>query len=121
MPTYGKIFDTAIPRYVKFLEKRCGLKKQRDFVIIKSPYPMLKYKPHIFKSEREIHFVSGSRPDTMVGVEVSDVWIDEPGRMSSQVFTEVMERLRCPVAKVLQVLMTGSPQGLNWWADEFDF
>lgn len=115
-PTYGKLWDSIIPRYVSVLES-FGYIREIHFKLLQSPLIRLVY----LYSGHEVHFHGGDRPELMVATELSHALIEEPGRMKGQVFTEVAERLRCSKAVVRQVLFSGVPQGVTEYADLFDF
>lgn len=114
-PIFAKISDTAIPTFRKVLAE-LGFEESKDFEIFKTPFPKLILKA----TGHEIHFISGDRPQMIIGVEYSHGTIDESGDCKQDVFLNARSRLRCPNAKVRQLLCVGSPQGINWFADTFD-
>lgn len=85
--------------------------------MFKTPIAILRF----LYSGHTIHFHGADRPDLMVATEISHVLIEEPGRMKGQVFIELEERLRCKNATINQGLLTGVPQGINSYAEMFDF
>ena len=115
-PTYGKLWDSIIPRYKNMLES-FGYLRGVHYQIKQSPLLQLEF----LYSGHCVHFHGADRPDLMVAVEISHVLIEEPGRMKRQVFTEIDERLRCSRATINQGLMSGVPQGINAYAEMFDF
>lgn len=116
MPTYGKLWDSVIPRYRGFLQER-GYIRRIHYEIVKTPILLLRY----LYSGHEVHFHGADRPDLLVAVEYSHAWIDEPGDMKREVHDYVTERVRCRHAALNQRLYTGVPQGLTPYAEQFDF
>ena len=57
---------------------------------------------------------SGDDPDRMKGPNLGYVWIDEPFIQPREIFDQAMARLRHPLAKKIQLLLTGTPEQLNW-------
>lgn len=115
-PTYGKLWDSCIPRYVEMLTD-FGYIRNVHYQLFKSPLVRLIY----LYSGHEVHFHGADRPDLMVAVELSHCLVEEPGRMKGEVFTEIEERVRCPRAVCRQILFSGVPQGITEYAALFDF
>lgn len=115
-PTYGKLWDSIVPRFIRVLES-LGYIKNVHYRVLASPIVYLTF----LYSGHQVHFHGADRPDLMVATEISHALIEEPGRMKGQVFTEVNERLRCPRALCRQILCTGVPQGINSYSEMFDF
>lgn len=69
----------------------------------------------------EILFRSADVPEGLKGLNVAMAWVDEPGIIpeltrSGETFIEiVLARVRAPEAKCLRVLLTGTPEGRNWF------
>lgn len=117
-PTYQKIHDTAIPTYQKVLIE-AGLRKGRDYEVIKSPFPKLIFVDR--EPEHEVHFLSAEAPDKIAGVEYSHAVEDEAGINSKEARDNLRGRLyRDPKVNISQFLLGGAPQGLNDFAEEFD-
>ena len=115
-PTYSKLWDSIIPRYLSVLDS-FGYIRDVHFRLLQSPLIRLMY----LYSGHEVHFHGADRPDLMVATELSHCLIEEPGRMKGQVFTEIEERVRDKNAVVRQILFSGVPQGVNEYAELFDF
>lgn len=115
MPIYELIHNTAIPTLQKILDGY-GIDEGPDYEIVKSPFPKLIFKARPY---REIHFLSGNRPEKIKSVEFADAIVDEPGVTKWESIERLRERLR---AKSItnQMLLPGTPEGLNRFADEFD-
>jgi hypothetical protein len=114
MPIYELIHNTAIPKTIKVLEG-FGYSEGRDFTIVRSPFPRC-----VFRTGSEIHFISGNRPDKIKSVEYGGGVVDEPGVTKPESIKRARERCRDKAAGIPQVLMIGTPEGLNHFADEFD-
>ena len=115
MPTYQKIFDTAIPTYCKVLNS-IGLKVREHFEIVKSPFPKITYNG----LEHEVHFLSANNPEHIVGVEYSHAGCSESGSLKEEALNNVIARTRHNKATIIQKLFEGAPQGLNRFADMFN-
>lgn len=115
MPIYELIHNTAIPTFEKVLDSY-GFDCGPDYEVIKSPFPKLIFKQ---RPTREIHFLSANRPEKIKSVEYADAVADEPGVTKRESFDRLRERVRAK-AVTNQILLPGTPEGLNWFADEFD-
>jgi hypothetical protein len=114
MPIYELLHNTAIPKTAKVLES-FGYQEGRDFSIVKSPFPRC-----VFRTGQEIHYISGNRPDKIKAVEYAGGVCDEPGVTKPESIKRVRERCRDTAAGMPQILLPGTPEGLNHYADEFD-
>lgn len=114
-PVFARINDTALPKWRKFF-KGIGYVEGIHYTV-KLGNPTIIRLPN----QHEIHIMSGHNPDLMVGAEISHATIDEPGSCKYDVFLNVMSRLRCPMSYVRQVMLSGVPQGGNWYMDLFNF
>lgn len=115
MPIYQKIHDAAIPTFRKYLAS-IGWIEGGEYEIVKSPFPKLVYK----KTGQETHFLSANRPDRIVAVEYSHATISEAGSIDEEAYRLIRSRCRCSKAVVRQQMLEGVPQGLNYYADQFD-
>lgn len=116
-PTYQKINDAAIPTFQKVLQS-FGMVEHSDYKIVKRPFPKLIYKKH--PSKHEIHFLSAENPEKLVAVEYSHGTADEAGIIPWTAVRNFRSRLRDPKAKRRQLLLSGAPQGVNDFAEQFD-
>lgn len=114
MPIYELLHNTAIPKTAKVLES-FGYQEGRDFTIVKSPFPRC-----VFKTGQEIHYISGNRPDKIKAVEYAGGVCDEPGVTKQESIKRVRERCRDKAAGMPQILLPGTPEGMNHYADDFD-
>lgn len=115
MPIYELIHNTAIPKTQKVLEA-FGYEEGADYTIVKSPYPKCCFKA----TGQEIHYVSGNRPDKIKSVEYCGGVIDEPGVTKHDSIKRLRERSRDRAVKNCQILLPGTPEGINHYAEEFD-
>lgn len=60
---------------------------------------------------------SGDNPLSLRGPNLAAFWIDEPFIQEYAVFEQMQARVRHPDASVLEILMTGTPEQLNWGYD----
>lgn len=63
----------------------------------------------------DILFRSGERPELLVGSNAGWAIIDEPAQQSEEVPKAILSRVRDPKAKQRQTVMTGTPEGFNWF------
>lgn len=59
-------------------------------------------------------------PRRLAGPNLSDVTFDEPGQMDREAYDRGSLRARHPRACYRQVILGGTPEGINWFADLFD-
>ena len=115
-PTYQKVFDSAIPTYRKVFES-LNLKESRDFEVIKSPYPKIRFPTF---NGHEILFLSAEHPQRINAVEYSHGSIDEGGIIAKDARDNFIMRVRDTRAKRRQIFDVGAPQGINDFADRYD-
>lgn len=60
---------------------------------------------------------SGEEAERIIGVNAAWGIIDEPGKQSEEVGTNVLARIRDPKAKLRQLVLSGTPEGFNWFYD----
>ena len=60
---------------------------------------------------------SGDKPDSLKGPNLAWAIIDEPFIQSKDVFMQMMARVRHASAKHREILLTGTPEQLNWGYD----
>lgn len=117
MPSYQKIHDAGLPTYQKVLDT-FGLVKDRDYKIIKSPFPKLIYLDR--KVKHEVHFLTAESPKNIVAVEFSHGTEDESGAIEREASDNFRSRIRDPNATRSQLFRGGAPQGINDFAAQFD-
>lgn len=105
-PSYTLIRDVALPTFREVLDELC-----------------IPYKIHLTNYEIEINGMykillrSGEEPERLVGTNAGWCIIDEPGVQTELVAKNALARLRHPKAKLRQLVLTGTPEGLNWFYD----
>ena len=115
-PNDGLIKRVAIPLFRKVL-KSVGFKEKLHYTITYgAPFPTLR----LIITGQEIHFLTGSQPDSIVGSEYSHATIDEADENPIETFRNIRSRLSDSTAVVRQLGIFGAPQGINWFAENFD-
>ena len=115
MPIYEMIWNTAVPTWDKVLTDY-GLREGRDYTFVGSPIPLCRFR----RAGHEVHFLSATRPDKIKAVEFSHGVMDEPGISRKESYDRLRERVRDQRAVANQLLLAGTPEGMTWFADEFD-
>ncbi len=64
-----------------------------------------------------IWIMSGEDPDALRGPNLGAAWIDEPFIQHEEVFDQMHARVRDPKARFKEILLTGTPEQLNWGYD----
>ena len=67
--------------------------------------------------EAIIWVMSGEDPDALRGPNLGGAWIDEPFIQEEAVFEQMHARVRDPRALSKEILLTGTPEQLNWGYD----
>lgn len=68
-----------------------------------------------------IYLLSAERPEAIVGITtVCGMVIDEAGLCAHDAYLKAMARLRTKQATQIQALLTGTPEGINWFCELFD-
>ena len=70
----------------------------------------------IYSRGREaiIWISSGDDPESLKGPNIGAAWIDEPFIQKEDVFTQMIARVRAPSARLKEIVLTGTPEALNW-------
>jgi hypothetical protein len=63
--------------------------------------------------------VTGAKPENLVAYNAGHIWSDEPATQPHETFRRANQRLRDPLARALQMLLTGTGEGFNWYYEEF--
>ena len=115
-PTFAECRQIGQERYHETLQE-ARFKEGRDYPIFTSqidPRIELSILGHC------IRFLSGDNPRRLRAAEYSHMYADEVADLDEDVYSMARSRVRCRRAAHLQSLWTGVPQGLTWFADEFD-
>ncbi len=62
---------------------------------------------------------TAEEPESLAGPNLAYVLFDEPGLMDREAYERGAVRARHPEASLRQKVFTGTPEGLNWFADLF--
>jgi len=86
---------------------------------IKYTYNKSEFEFNIMHNGRhgKIWICSGDNPDSLKGPNISAAIIDEPFIQDESVFTQMQARVRDPKAKYREIVLTGTPEQLNWGYD----
>ncbi len=118
-PTYAQIEDPLLPTFTQVLYDFFGMEEPRDYVIKRSFPPQIEFKR--YWPGKKIYFKSAHKPEQLVGATISHISGTEPGIWARLAYEKSGDRRRCPKAARLQSLFEGTPEGLNWYAEEADF
>ncbi len=115
-PTYRLIKITAIPAWREGLGMM-GLTEGVHYTI----YTSADNPRIVFCTGQTVFFISGERPEAIVGITTaSHAVIDEAALCKEDVFRKTRARLRYHKAKKCQIFCPSTPEGMNWFSDEFD-
>lgn len=67
--------------------------------------------------EARLLIYSGENPDALKGPNLAAAGIDEPFIQSVDVYKQILARIRHPDARLHELLLTGTPEELNWGYD----
>lgn len=116
-PTYIQVRNVLLPTFAEVWADKFGLREGRDFRIVSSGQPRIE----LHETGQEIRFYSASKPERLVGDNISHCSGTEVGLWARLAYAKSSMRIRCPKATVLQYLGEGTPEGMNWWQEEADF
>lgn len=64
---------------------------------------------------------SAERPESIVGTNLAAAVGDEPAQWDREAYERITGRIRHPQAKVMQLALAGTPEGVpSWFADKFN-
>ncbi len=112
-PTYRKILDTLLPQVEYIGNDIMGLGLRYvggDVAEIRWPNG---FSPTFVRS--------AERPDLLSGPNLASVGWDEPGLMNELAWKKGMVRPRHPKAKCRINYLTGTPEGMGWFAKWFNY
>lgn len=66
-----------------------------------------------YEQQFDVLLRSGDRPERLVGTNPAWAWIDEPGLQPEETINQVIARVRDPNATLLQIGLTGTPEGVS--------
>ena len=108
-PSYKQAKRTIIPAIKQLLEGRR----------IRYKFNKTDNEFRIWRNQRVglIWIGSGEDPDALKGPNLCGAGIDEPFIQHKDVFMQMLARVRDPVAIYREILLTGTPEDLNWGYD----
>lgn len=82
--------------------------------------------PHFIIRGRVIYLISTEDVTRFSGFEIGHVWIDEAAKIKTSSIdplkdapTQIRSRIRCPLAKTLQCILSTTPEGQETWIQDF--
>ena len=103
-PTYKMVADILIPTLTMIIEKN-GIRYHHNKSSNNFYFP--DWNGHIWLR-------SGDDPKKLKGPNMGMVFIDEPFIQSRETYDVAISRTRHPDAKILGVVLSGTPENLNW-------
>ena len=112
-PSYTLASKTIVQSIDELLDGRCTLEPHMKYSLRKS-------QPYEFTIELPgrtglIWCMSGERPDRLKGPNIGAAGIDEPFIQHVDVFNQVIARVRHPSARIKEICLTGTPEGVVGW------
>lgn len=115
-PIYRLIKTVAFPAFEEVLELLGYVHKVHYRLYRSADNPRIE-----FCTGQTIYFLTGETPENIIGMTyVAFGVIDEAASTHHETLTKLRSRLRNRKAKKIQVLLSTTPEGLNWVADMFD-
>jgi hypothetical protein len=112
-PTYPMAEATVVETINELLDGRCTLEKHLTFKLVKkTPYT---FTIHNRSRTASIRCYSGEKPARLKGPNVGPCYIDEPFIQHQEVYKQVIGRVRHPLAKIKEIGLTGTPEGVVGW------
>jgi len=115
-PTYPMAEATVVETINELLDGRCSGEKYMRF-------RLLKKTPYTFnitnrRAVATIKCYSGEKPARLKGPNMAAAYIDEPFIQHEDVYKQVIARVRHPLAKLREIGLTGTPEGVVGWGYE---
>jgi hypothetical protein len=89
----------------------------RDFGFRLRKHPMPTFTIRYRGMESTIVVYSGDKPESLRGPNLAAAWVDEPFLQDIEIYRQMIARIRAPGAKHSELLLTGTPEELNWGYD----
>jgi len=115
-PTYSIATHTVVSTINGLLAgKQSILGRNFGFRLRKHPLPTftIRYRGQ----EATIIVYSGDKPESLRGPNLAAAWVDEPFLQDIEIYQQMIARIRAPGAKHSELLLTGTPEQLNWGYD----
>lgn len=114
-PTFPIARQTTIPTICTLLEGKRSLLGRSFWWKYNSSVHEFRIRFH--GREGYILVYSGEKPLSLRGPNLAAVHIDEPFIQDEEVFKQSIARTRHPQAEHLEIMLTGTPEQLNWGYD----
>tara|TARA_R110000822_G_scaffold137399_1_gene274873 strand:- start:2077 stop:3390 length:1314 start_codon:yes stop_codon:yes gene_type:complete len=112
-PSYPLAAKTIVQSIDELLEGRCTIEPQMTYTLRKSqPY---EFTIRLGGRTGLIWCMSGERPDRLKGPNIGAAGIDEPFIQPVEVYNQVVARVRHPAARIKEICLTGTPEGVIGW------
>lgn len=112
-PSYPLALKTIVQSIDELLDGRCTLEEHMTYTLRKSqPY---EFSISLPSRKGLIWCMSGERPERLKGPNIGAAGIDEPFIQHVDVFNQVIARVRHPQARVKEICLTGTPEGVVGW------
>jgi hypothetical protein len=115
--THARLREANMPMFDQFLREK-GFRDRPPFPDYTINWTYLDLK---FRWGHSILMRSAQKESIrrLVSITAAHAWLDEPGLCDILASIEVTKRVRDPKSKVRQRLYTGTPEGINWFAEKF--
>lgn len=112
-PTFPMARTTTVATIKALLSGKQSILGRRNFVW---KYNVTTHEFSIRYRGRDATIIiySGEDPDALKGPNLAAAYMDEPFLMEKAVFDQMLYRVRHPDAKLLEMALTGTPEGLGW-------
>lgn len=114
-PTHSRIEDSVVPAAIIALQF-LGLKPNIDYRVNKS----IPQTIWLLRSEQQIRFISGDRPELIVSATIGGYFITEAGITKQEVFENLEDRTRSIYVDRQLSIIEGTPEGDNYYKSKFD-
>lgn len=110
-PTYKMARDTTV---VSVAEQLTWLQRRHRGLRYRYNKTLFEFSISFRGRRAKIRCYSGENPDSLKGPNLGSASIDEPFIQSREVFRQMVARVRHPKSLVKTILLTGTPEQLNW-------
>ena len=112
-PSYPMALTTIVQTLDELLDGKCRNEQHMRYHLFRSQ----PYRFHIQYRDRTatILCMSGERPERLKGANIASAGIDEPFIQPLEVFDQILARVRHPDAKLREINITGTPEGVVGW------
>lgn len=115
-PTYPMAKKTVIPTIVDLLEGKRSI-YGREFWWSYNGSSPITFTIRFHGRQAKLWILSGEKPISLKGPNLGAAYLDEPFIMDTEVFKQMVARVRHPDAPLQEIGMSGTPEQLNWGYD----